>query len=348
MSRWTDFKISFGKPGILSKDMKFLKFHDDFFTIESLKWNNINDLKSDEILTIIEFYEEFLLKFDEIYPEFKSKKSIQSLYKLENKYKFLRYLFPFHYILEDRLNFFKNLKIGIDFWNQKKFDGVLKHFKIIYDSILEIEKEKTYGQRYRKYKTMYSSPTRPVNDYVGGFSRDDLKNGNFNELINVVKNRTEDLNQFFQYREIIELFNENYKIKSYNRAFDNYLKAEYYRNKIQRSNLAYFGILEKEEKFKEKFAVVLLNLTNKIRRVVLDLGTKFTRLEIREIKEKCYVESKDLIVNVIKNMIKNHEIYAEYFSSSSAIAFNQQANIEEIDNLMKKYEQWEKGEKRKI
>lgn len=356
MSRW-DY----------SKDkeyMRFLKFLDDFFTMESTKWNNLNDLKSDEILTIIDFYEEFLLKLDEIYPESREKSErryelidkTKYKYQVKHKYKFHHYLFPFHYILEDRLDFFKNLKIGIDFWNQKKFNRALKHFKIIYDSILEIKKEKTFGHRYRKSKygqkegflPMHITPTRTFPFYARGFCRDDMKNGNFKELINVVKNRIEDLNPFFQYREIIELFNENFKIKSYNRAFDNYLKAEYYRNKIQHSNLGYFGILEKEEKLKEKFAVVLLNLTNKIRRVVLDLGTKFTRLEIKEIKEKCYVESKDLIVNVIKNMIKNHEIYAEYFSSSSAIAFNQQANIEEIDNLMKKYEQWEKEEKRKI
>ena len=56
------------------------------------------------------------------------------------------------------------------------------------------------------------------------------------------------------------------------------------------------------------------------------LGTKFTRLEIKEIKEKSDVKSTDLIVVVIKIMIKNKEIYGEYFSSSRSIAFDQSAN----------------------
>ena len=33
-------------------------------------------------------------------------------------------------------------------------------------------------------------------------------------------------------------------------------------------------------------------------------------------------------------MIDNKEIYAKYFESSKSVAFNQQANVEEIDKLM--------------
>lgn len=40
-------------------------------------------------------------------------------------------------------------------------------------------------------------------------------------------------------------------------------------------------------------------------------------------------------------MIKNKEIYAEYFKSSNSISFNQLANIDEIDDWMKKYEEWD-------
>ena len=40
-------------------------------------------------------------------------------------------------------------------------------------------------------------------------------------------------------------------------------------------------------------------------------------------------------------MIENHEIYAQFFSSTKSVAFNQQANINEIDNLMKIYKDWE-------
>jgi len=33
-------------------------------------------------------------------------------------------------------------------------------------------------------------------------------------------------------------------------------------------------------------------------------------------------------------MIEDNEIYAKYFESSKSVAFDQQANIEEIDKLM--------------
>ena len=75
--------------------------------------------------------------------------------------------------------------------------------------------------------------------------------------------------------------------------------------------------------------------------MVLELGIKFTRLEIREIGEKSSIDDEDIIIEVVKDMIKNKEIYAEYFSSSKAIAFDQQANIEEIDKLMAIYKKWE-------
>lgn len=84
-----------------------------------------------------------------------------------------------------------------------------------------------------------------------------------------------------------------------------------------------------------------LEKINKIKKLVLELGTKFTRLEIREIGEKSSIDDEDIIIEVVKDMIKNKEIYAEYFSSSKAIAFDQQANIEEIDKLMAIYKEWE-------
>lgn len=34
--------------------------------------------------------------------------------------------------------------------------------------------------------------------------------------------------------------------------------------------------------------------------------------------------------------------YAEYFKSTKSIAFNQQANIDEIDKLMAAYKEWKK------
>ena len=77
-----------------------------------------------------------------------------------------------------------------------------------------------------------------------------------------------------------------------------------------------------------------------IRKTILDLGTNYTRLKIAEIAEK----SKALhvtIIAVVKKMIENKEIYAEYFESSQSVAFDLQKNIDEIDKLMEIYEKWE-------
>jgi len=40
-------------------------------------------------------------------------------------------------------------------------------------------------------------------------------------------------------------------------------------------------------------------------------------------------------------MIVNKEIYAEFFKSSNTVSFDQQANIDEIDELMAAYKDWE-------
>ena len=77
-----------------------------------------------------------------------------------------------------------------------------------------------------------------------------------------------------------------------------------------------------------------------IKKTVLDLGIKFQRLQIMEIAEECGMDAK-LIEFVILEMIINKEIYAKYFKSTKSVAFDQQANIVEIDKLMATYKEWE-------
>ena len=77
-----------------------------------------------------------------------------------------------------------------------------------------------------------------------------------------------------------------------------------------------------------------------IKKTILQLCTKYARLQIIEIAEECGVDNQ-LIISTVKEMIKNQEIYAKYFESSKSVAFDQQANIEEIDNLMAIYKEWE-------
>lgn len=77
-----------------------------------------------------------------------------------------------------------------------------------------------------------------------------------------------------------------------------------------------------------------------IKKKILQLGTQYTQVEIREICEECNID-KPAIKNIVINMINNQEIYGEYYSSTKSISFNQKANIDEIDSLMAKYKEWE-------
>ncbi len=70
----------------------------------------------------------------------------------------------------------------------------------------------------------------------------------------------------------------------------------------------------------------------KIKSTILDLGTKFARLQVIELVEECK-EKEDLIITTIMEMIESNEIHAKYFKSSQAVAFNQQEIIDDFDKL---------------
>ncbi|MFX0001474.1 MAG: ABC transporter substrate-binding protein, partial [Candidatus Hermodarchaeota archaeon] len=63
-----------------------------------------------------------------------------------------------------------------------------------------------------------------------------------------------------------------------------------------------------------------LEIVNRIKQIILNLGAKFTRLQLIDISEKSGIKDEALIENVIQEMIKNKEIQGEYFSSSKALA----------------------------
>ncbi|MBD3214452.1 MAG: hypothetical protein GF311_17705 [Candidatus Lokiarchaeota archaeon] len=84
----------------------------------------------------------------------------------------------------------------------------------------------------------------------------------------------------------------------------------------------------------------------RIKKNVIDLGTKFTRLTLGDVSEKCK-ENKDIILKVITEMIENNEVYAKYFKSTQMIAFDQQANLNEIDELLNQFNEWEKNQQLK-
>lgn len=78
-----------------------------------------------------------------------------------------------------------------------------------------------------------------------------------------------------------------------------------------------------------------------VRKKILNFGIEFTRLEIKEISAKCK-EDSELIMKIVKEMVENQEIFGDYFKSSKTLVFNQQANIDQIDDLLLKYDEWEK------
>lgn len=100
------------------------------------------------------------------------------------------------------------------------------------------------------------------------------------------------------------------------------------------------GVIQKE-KLSIIYDLINNNNTKLIKKTILDLGTKFSRLSVSEISEKTNIKDEGLIVKLILQMIKNKELNAEYFSSTKNIVFNLQANREEIDKLLKMYQEWE-------
>jgi hypothetical protein len=91
---------------------------------------------------------------------------------------------------------------------------------------------------------------------------------------------------------------------------------------------------ERRENFQQK--------KKKIRELLLDLQSTKSRIKLSEIAEKCAV-NEELVISTIKEMIKQEQIKAEYFASTKVIAFIQQDEMEEIDDLIETFQQWEEG-----
>lgn len=83
--------------------------------------------------------------------------------------------------------------------------------------------------------------------------------------------------------------------------------------------------------------------TAEIKKKILDLSTKITRVEVKEISERVKID-KDTVKKVMKEMVQRKEVFGKYFSTSRALVFNQKANIDEIEQLMEIYGEWEKKE----
>jgi len=77
-----------------------------------------------------------------------------------------------------------------------------------------------------------------------------------------------------------------------------------------------------------------------IKKMLLDLGTQYSRLEIVDIAEKSSM-NREKVERIVIEMLNKKEIYGEYLASKKLIKLNVDLNIEEIDNLLEIYKKWE-------
>lgn len=80
---------------------------------------------------------------------------------------------------------------------------------------------------------------------------------------------------------------------------------------------------------------------NRIKKLIIEIGSKFTVSQVQEISEKSKID-KVTIVRIIKRMIENKEIKAEYFKSSKTVAFYQNQYNVELDALIEKINKLER------
>lgn len=78
----------------------------------------------------------------------------------------------------------------------------------------------------------------------------------------------------------------------------------------------------------------------RIRKEILVLGTKYPDFKVKKVSKNCSSD-KNTIIKIAKKMVKNKEIYADYFKISKKFVFNNKANTEEIDKLMEMFSEWE-------
>ena len=69
--------------------------------------------------------------------------------------------------------------------------------------------------------------------------------------------------------------------------------------------------------------LVKKEILHKIKEIIIEFSLKYSRVHLNEIIEKCGIADKDLIVNMIDDMINNNELSATYFRSSDYLAFHQ-------------------------
>ena len=70
-----------------------------------------------------------------------------------------------------------------------------------------------------------------------------------------------------------------------------------------------------------------------------NFGTKFNRIQITEISEVSSIPNHESIKSIVKEMIDTNQIFAQYFSSTNSVAFDQNSNNNEIDKFLASYKE---------
>ena len=241
---------------------------------------------------------------------------------------------------EEAENIYKNaLKIAKDLLKFQEKDDNIKNIKTkIDDTYSAVLKEMIYQAKELKNQSKY-------NNTIDIYEKTLIKAGQMYNT-NRRNKEIEDINYYIN-QTYLDMLKPNidkaHKLRDefkYDGAIKNYNEAMQIALNLTDKNLKSKKVRDIRRYINEVKVAI-------IKSTILDLGTKFGRLEVKEVAEECG-EDEELIVKTVKEMIEGKEIYAKYFDSSRAVAFNLQANIDEIDSLMDKYKQWEKEEKDKI
>jgi len=133
-----------------------------------------------------------------------------------------------------------------------------------------------------------------------------------------------------RYSDEIEVhINEIKKIKNDTSISD---LDEHFKKMIKITNLMYSSDIKETEIKRIKNFINDVKIS-KIKETILDLGTKYSRLHVKEIAEECKINDEKFIISVINDMISKKEINARFFESTFSVAFNQEANIQNFSTL---------------
>jgi len=83
------------------------------------------------------------------------------------------------------------------------------------------------------------------------------------------------------------------------------------------------GLIEFVNKVEQKLVEIKkleVDTINRIKQTIVNLGMKFSRLQLSDISEKSDIKNESLIEKIIQEMINKKEIRGEYFASSKALA----------------------------